>query len=93
LCLTCRPEDFIAKEYRELIFAVKAGDDDEESGMSGTVLSVLRIVFGSAVLGLGVGWYLKQTKLRRTGRHKKFDDSTYRSTSMHSSNGKQVEIA
>jgi hypothetical protein len=61
--------------------------------MTNTILTLSRIVLGSAVLGLGVGWYLKQSKLQRTGRHKKFDDSSHRSTSIHSSNGKQVEIA
>jgi hypothetical protein len=91
--LTRRPEDFIAKEYRELIFAAKPGDDEDEIGMSSTILTLSRVIFGSAVLGLGVGWYLKQTKLHRTGRHKKFDDSTHRSTSIHSSNGNQEEIA
>lgn len=67
-----RPEDQYFAELRQELFGSKNDEDNEGIQFPLHSLAFQLFPFG-LVAGIGVAWYVKKMKVKKTGRHKKID--------------------
>jgi hypothetical protein len=68
-----RPEDAFFVELRQDLFGSKRNDEDGEGFQFPLHSLAFQLFPFGLVAGLGVTWYVKKMKRRKTGRHKKID--------------------